>query len=332
MARHMPEYLSQCLCLFSGRGEHIRLSMLDATISFLWPEGMERLTFADSKFKKQTKYTREMVYSTKDGKFVTCGAVTDTEWSALCTALKKPEWITDPRFSDKLARSKNANERYDSTDVAVGTFDLEELLARFERYDVPHARVNYPLEAVLEDAQVQSNQLLFDSQHPIAGTVRQPRAAARFSSSPFSLRRVAPGLGQHTREVLVRGGVVHPEEYRQLLADGVVVGGDEEPLKPEAATEKSPPFASDAGPVVLWGEAKNRSARCVWALHELGVAFVHHAIGSRDGSTQTPEFLALNPAGKVPVLQVRAQNDTALTHTASCARKVSSQHVARAGR
>ena len=301
----MPVYLCQCLRLFSGRGEHIQLSMLDATISFLWPEGMERLTFADSKFKKQSKYTREMVYSTKDGKFITCGAVTDTEWTSLCTALNKPEWIMDPRFSDKLARSKNANERFDATDAAVGTFDLAELLARFERYDVPHARVNYPLEAVLEDAQVQSNQLLFDSQHPIAGTVRQPRAAARFSSSPFSLRRVAPGLGQHSHEVLVRGGVVDPAEYRKLLADGVVVGGDEELLKPDAATEESPP--SDGSPVVLWGEAKNRSARCVWALHELGVAFIHHAIGSRDGSTQTPEFLALNPAGKVPVLQVREQ-------------------------
>ena len=38
-------------------------------------------------------------------------------------------------------------------------------------------------------------------------------------------------------------------------------------------------------------------------LHELGLEYEKHLIGSRTGETQTAEFRALNPRGKIPVLQ-----------------------------
>jgi glutathione S-transferase len=43
--------------------------------------------------------------------------------------------------------------------------------------------------------------------------------------------------------------------------------------------------------------------RAHWILHELGLEYESHPIGSRTGETQTPEFTKLNPREKIPLLQ-----------------------------
>lgn len=51
------------------------------------------------------------------------------------------------------------------------------------------------------------------------------------------------------------------------------------------------------------------------ALHEIGAPFDAKPISFAKKETRTPEFLALNPAGKVPTLIV---DDTPLTEVAAC--------------
>lgn len=53
----------------------------------------------------------------------------------------------------------------------------------------------------------------------------------------------------------------------------------------------------------VWGVGTARTIRVHWALQELKVPHTVHAIQSRSGETQTPEFLALNPRGKIPMLK-----------------------------
>jgi len=55
--------------------------------------------------------------------------------------------------------------------------------------------------------------------------------------------------------------------------------------------------------LVLWGVGTSRTVRAHWAMHELGLAYVTRAIGPRTGETKTPEYTALNPRQKIPLLQ-----------------------------
>ncbi len=55
--------------------------------------------------------------------------------------------------------------------------------------------------------------------------------------------------------------------------------------------------------LILWGVGTTRTMRPHWVLHKLGLDYERHLIGSRTGETETPEFRALNPRGKIPVLQ-----------------------------
>lgn len=52
----------------------------------------------------------------------------------------------------------------------------------------------------------------------------------------------------------------------------------------------------------IYGNARSRATRCVWALNELGVEYDRVKLDHVAGENKTPEYLALNPSGKVPTL------------------------------
>jgi glutathione S-transferase len=60
---------------------------------------------------------------------------------------------------------------------------------------------------------------------------------------------------------------------------------------------------SAAPALVLWGVGTSRTVRPHWAMHELALPYETRAIGPRTGETKTPEYTALNPRQKVPLLQ-----------------------------
>jgi glutathione S-transferase len=64
----------------------------------------------------------------------------------------------------------------------------------------------------------------------------------------------------------------------------------------------------------LYGFGPTRSLRAMWALRELGIDFEFIPVNLVAGEAQTPEFLHLNPAGKLPVL---VDGDVVLTESAA---------------
>ena len=59
---------------------------------------------------------------------------------------------------------------------------------------------------------------------------------------------------------------------------------------------------TDGGVLKLYGCANSRSLRAAWALEEAGADYEYVPVDLFKGEGRTPQFLALNPAGKVPVL------------------------------
>jgi len=52
----------------------------------------------------------------------------------------------------------------------------------------------------------------------------------------------------------------------------------------------------------IYGTAASRAARPLWVAHELGLAYEHVPLPYLGGATRTPEFLAINPNGHIPVI------------------------------
>ncbi len=52
----------------------------------------------------------------------------------------------------------------------------------------------------------------------------------------------------------------------------------------------------------IYGVARTRAFRALWAAEELGVPYEHLPVEIGDAGARTPEFLALNPNGRLPVI------------------------------
>lgn len=52
----------------------------------------------------------------------------------------------------------------------------------------------------------------------------------------------------------------------------------------------------------IYGTAASRAARPLWLAHEMGLAHEHIPLAFTGGATRTPEFLAINPNGRIPVV------------------------------
>ena len=185
----------------SGKGQHVRLSMLDAMIALAWPEGYAGHTFVgDEKDVPRNALAQDLVFETKDG-FMTTGAVSDSEWIGLTNAVGHPEWLEDERFKTAGGRVAYAKERLDQTADALRERSTAEWMELLDAEQVPCAPI-LPLSEIIRHPQIKASNLLFETDHPVAGRIRQPRAAARFEETPTNLDRPAPTHGQHTEEIL----------------------------------------------------------------------------------------------------------------------------------
>jgi crotonobetainyl-CoA:carnitine CoA-transferase CaiB-like acyl-CoA transferase len=194
----------------TGKGQHVRLSMIDAMISLAWPEGFAGHTFVGEETDvPRNALAQDLVYETSDG-WMTAGAVSDSEWHGLARALEHPEWLDDDRFRTAGGRVAYAKERLDQTASVLKTRTTQDWLERLDAEQVPCAPI-LPLSEVIDHPQVVENELIFESDHPVAGRIRQPRAAARFDKTPTTLEGPAPTLGQHTEEILRELGIERPD-------------------------------------------------------------------------------------------------------------------------
>jgi crotonobetainyl-CoA:carnitine CoA-transferase CaiB-like acyl-CoA transferase len=202
-------------------GQHIRLSMLEAGLSFLWPDG-----HANQMILEDEGTTRLPPISstyqpapTKDG-FVTVAAVTEEQWTNLFIAVGRPELLADPRFATNDARLANLEEFRTEAAVAGRDLTTEELIERLCEADVPCGPLLRP-EEVPGFEQVDANGCLVESEHPLMGRIREPRPPARFDATPSEIQRPAPSLGEHTDEVIRQMGR-DDEAIAKLRADGVI--------------------------------------------------------------------------------------------------------------
>ncbi len=205
----------------TGKGQHVRLAMLDAVVSFLWHEGMAQYTFMGPDIGvARPPDTRDLIFETTDG-YITAAAVSDKEWQGLVRALDRPEWLQDKRFSTPAGRVKYADVRLEMTAEVLRKRSSAEWLERLDAEQVPCARINRKAD-VLTDPQVLANNLIVESEHPHAGKMRQARPAARFEGTPSELlRQPAPLLGEQTDVILAELGL-SAQKLAELHAAGTI--------------------------------------------------------------------------------------------------------------
>ena len=201
-------------------GQHVRLSMLDTLISFLWSSDMNRHTFVSESDRGEKPASKiDLIYTTKDG-YMTVAVNTNREWIGLARALGHPEWLEDKRFSTPKLRAQNIDIRLELIQEVLARRSTEHWIDRLNKERVPCSPV-LTRQEMLDNEQVQANSIIVEYAHEKAGPIRQARAAAQFSLTPTAKPVGAPGLGQHSKEILLEAGL-QEEDILSLVSDGVV--------------------------------------------------------------------------------------------------------------
>ena len=202
-------------------GQHIRISMLDATVSFLWPDAGTAATLLSDEATVMPPRESSSLTRHRDG-WTTSAPVSDAEFRGWCRAFGAPELADDPRFAtgrQRLTSPDLAAERRRVLDRA-SDLTVAEALERLAAEGVGAVPV-VAVEDLPAHPQALCNGTFVERTHPIAGPMREPAPVARFSATPATVGQPAPVMGEHTDEILREAGLSEAE-ITELRATGTV--------------------------------------------------------------------------------------------------------------
>jgi crotonobetainyl-CoA:carnitine CoA-transferase CaiB-like acyl-CoA transferase len=202
-------------------GQHLELGMADACVSFLWAESAGNEVLLESDGSLNSSFNAGF----KPMRFVDGWGIvvptTDADFAGMCRALDVVGF-DDPRIATMAQRRTNRDVLEPVLDMCyamAANLTQAEATARFERERVAYAMVLSTAE-IIDDPHARAIGLFTEFDHPIAGRARLPRHPTSFHGTPAALGRFAPGLGQHTDEVLTEIGL--HERIDDLRSAGVI--------------------------------------------------------------------------------------------------------------
>ncbi|PCJ69802.1 MAG: CoA transferase [Rhodobiaceae bacterium] len=184
----------------TGVGQHIDISMLQASLFFLWPDGMMNETLlADdvTQFVPMADYYQTS--ATLDG-HISIAAATDGHWQGVCKVIGRPEIMEDPRFNSIFARSANFAVLLSEIAGAFEHMTTREALAALSACDVPCGECLTPA-GVIENSQVNAVGALGTQEHPLLGPLRTAMPPVQFEGVQHDIERPCPAHGEHSAEI-----------------------------------------------------------------------------------------------------------------------------------
>ena len=209
-----------------GKGQVIDLPLLDPIISILGPDAA---IFRTTGEKPQRTGSRSLttsprnVYGTKDGRFIAISASIQVMAERLFRAIGREDMIDDPRFRTNTDRVQNIDECDGAVAAFIAARTLDENMAIFQAAEVTASPV-YEIDQLIDDEHIQARGVIVEAPDDEMGSVLMHNVIPRLSGSPGRIRRPAPTLGQHTREMLVAIGY-SAEQIAALATDGVIREG-----------------------------------------------------------------------------------------------------------
>ncbi|HEY8459371.1 MAG TPA: CaiB/BaiF CoA-transferase family protein [Blastocatellia bacterium] len=202
----------------TGEGQFVDVSMTDTSLSLMYVPFASFLANGAQPERGNEglsgRYACYQIYETKDGRYLSLGALERKFWENACRVLGREDFIGEC-FND------GAQERIIAAFREIfKTRTAAEWLAAFETVDACVALVN-DVSEMIEDPQIKHRGLIVEIEHPTEGRLKQIAPTIKLSATPGAVKSPPPLLGEHAREILTRLGY-DDETIESLAREGVV--------------------------------------------------------------------------------------------------------------
>ncbi len=210
----------------TGEGQEIDMSMTDNIVN------LNRIHFRSAIGKGEPQqrsgggvpgYIPWDIYKAKGDEpndYVFIAARQPHQYTTLMKMIGREDLTTDELVDDLQLRWEKRDEINKAIEDYTTKFDKMELFHTLAKAVIPCAPILDTLEA-LSDPHLTQRGMIFDAEHPTRGKHKMLGMPVRMSKSDFEYRP-APGLGQHTDEVLKEILGYSDEKLAELKAEGII--------------------------------------------------------------------------------------------------------------
>lgn len=209
--------------LRTGLGQVVDTSLFEAGLQQMyWPAAnyFGNGTVLPKMGSANSTSTPYQAFRSRDG-WINIGAANQANYQRLVDVLEMPWLATDPRFATNRDRMANREALVALITERLQTRTTDEWMALFDVAGLPAGPVLEIPEA-LAHPQALARDMIVETAHPVAGTVKGIGLPIRFSNGKSDACLPAPMLGQHTRDVLAEIGY-SAAEVEALVRDNAVL-------------------------------------------------------------------------------------------------------------
>ncbi len=209
--------------LQTGEGQRVDTSLFEAGIVHTYWQSAIALATGISPGPLGSAHPLNAPYQafpTADG-WITIGAANQRNWLKLTAAMGAEHLNDDPRFDRNDARMEHLDELVTILSELFERHETAYWLETLDRAGVPAGPI-LDVNDMHRDPQVLSREMVAPVEHSTLGTVKTIGHPVKYSVTSAEVRRGAPVLGEHTREVLAEIGC-SVEEIELLLRSGAAL-------------------------------------------------------------------------------------------------------------
>ena len=184
----------------TGRGQFADVSLTDGIVGMMSVWINPYLTWGVLSKRGETwlsgKWPWYNVYETKDGKYISIGALEPHFYANLCLLMGHEDLI-----EYQFAEGNKGEEIFRYFRETFLTKTRDEWLEILRQKDTCVAPV-YSIDELVSDPQLISRKIIDELPHPTLVRVKQVGSILKLSDSPFRVRNWSTRFGQHTKEIL----------------------------------------------------------------------------------------------------------------------------------
>lgn len=206
----------------TGRGQHVKIAMLDAVASLLTYNAGNYFATGESPTRRGNDHPSVVPYQTlraKDG-WMNLAVANDSLWVRYCDAIERPDLRDDPRFATAPERVNHRDTLVPIIVALTAARTVQQWVDLLGAAGVPCGRIRNVAE-VCTNPQLTERGKVVDRPHPTAGIVTMIGLPIELSDTPGRIQTAPPLLGEHTDDVLRDAGYTD-DEIHTLRKDGAI--------------------------------------------------------------------------------------------------------------